>query len=238
MAGAPPSSDPGFSAFNPRRGALRPLSSAERASGQCGVRGEPVQSQGRRQLAGMAPAAASGGSTLPSGFSVFVTFPDLLFVLEFVSDSAPYSGKGTWWVALLRSCAPLSPVTPAAWREPKSGKFSPSLRALFLSKLADLFPRPVQENLFLELCSFQSAASLQDALRFPLRVLLNNQTQLKNPSMLRTEIWRSREARLFRSLEVSGKECLCAKFEKQWLWFAVLLSLSPVRGKGGVEGDR
>uniref|UniRef100_A0A8C5P639 Myelin and lymphocyte protein n=1 Tax=Jaculus jaculus TaxID=51337 RepID=A0A8C5P639_JACJA len=31
----------------------------------------------------MAPAAASGGSTLPSGFSVFVTFPDLLFVFEF-----------------------------------------------------------------------------------------------------------------------------------------------------------
>uniref|UniRef100_A0A8C9DPS2 Myelin and lymphocyte protein n=1 Tax=Prolemur simus TaxID=1328070 RepID=A0A8C9DPS2_PROSS len=34
----------------------------------------------------MAPAAASGGSTLPSGFSVFTTFPNLLFVLEF--DSA------------------------------------------------------------------------------------------------------------------------------------------------------
>ncbi|KAL2774216.1 myelin and lymphocyte protein isoform d [Daubentonia madagascariensis] len=32
----------------------------------------------------MAPAAASGGSTLPSGFSVFSTFPDLLFVFEFV----------------------------------------------------------------------------------------------------------------------------------------------------------
>ncbi|ERE69869.1 myelin and lymphocyte protein isoform X3 [Cricetulus griseus] len=31
----------------------------------------------------MAPAAASGGSTLPSGFSVFVTFPDLLFIFEF-----------------------------------------------------------------------------------------------------------------------------------------------------------
>ncbi|NP_001164658.1 myelin and lymphocyte protein isoform 2 [Mus musculus] len=31
----------------------------------------------------MAPAAASGGSTLPSGFSVFTTFPDLLFVCEF-----------------------------------------------------------------------------------------------------------------------------------------------------------
>ncbi|KAM6179678.1 myelin and lymphocyte protein isoform 3-T3 [Erethizon dorsatum] len=31
----------------------------------------------------MAPAAASGGSTLPSGFSVFTTFPDLLFAFEF-----------------------------------------------------------------------------------------------------------------------------------------------------------
>uniref|UniRef100_A0A671FGU1 Myelin and lymphocyte protein n=1 Tax=Rhinolophus ferrumequinum TaxID=59479 RepID=A0A671FGU1_RHIFE len=31
----------------------------------------------------MAPAAASGGSSLPSGFAVFTTFPDLLFVLEF-----------------------------------------------------------------------------------------------------------------------------------------------------------
>uniref|UniRef100_A0A2K5D120 Myelin and lymphocyte protein n=1 Tax=Aotus nancymaae TaxID=37293 RepID=A0A2K5D120_AOTNA len=31
----------------------------------------------------MAPAAASGGSTLPSGFSVFTTFPDLLFIFEF-----------------------------------------------------------------------------------------------------------------------------------------------------------
>ncbi|XP_062935025.1 myelin and lymphocyte protein isoform X3 [Cynocephalus volans] len=31
----------------------------------------------------MAPAAASGGSTLPRGFSVFTTFPDLLFIFEF-----------------------------------------------------------------------------------------------------------------------------------------------------------
>uniref|UniRef100_A0A8C6W5W1 Myelin and lymphocyte protein n=1 Tax=Nannospalax galili TaxID=1026970 RepID=A0A8C6W5W1_NANGA len=31
----------------------------------------------------MAPAAASGGSSLPSGFSVFATFPDLLFIFEF-----------------------------------------------------------------------------------------------------------------------------------------------------------
>ncbi|XP_021553209.1 myelin and lymphocyte protein isoform X3 [Neomonachus schauinslandi] len=31
----------------------------------------------------MAPAAASRGSTLPSGFAVFTTFPDLLFFFEF-----------------------------------------------------------------------------------------------------------------------------------------------------------
>nr|XP_011721230.1 uncharacterized protein LOC105470742 [Macaca nemestrina] len=42
----------------------------------------------------MAPAAASGGSTLPSGFSVFTTFPDLLFIFEFVSDSWPGKGLG------------------------------------------------------------------------------------------------------------------------------------------------
>ncbi|XP_075419275.1 myelin and lymphocyte protein isoform X4 [Tenrec ecaudatus] len=32
----------------------------------------------------MAPAAASGGSSLPSGFAVLTTFPDLLFIFEFV----------------------------------------------------------------------------------------------------------------------------------------------------------
>uniref|UniRef100_A0A8C0DU59 Mal, T cell differentiation protein n=1 Tax=Balaenoptera musculus TaxID=9771 RepID=A0A8C0DU59_BALMU len=32
----------------------------------------------------MAPSAASGGSSLPSGFAVFTTFPDLLFLFEFV----------------------------------------------------------------------------------------------------------------------------------------------------------
>ncbi|XP_065747378.1 myelin and lymphocyte protein isoform X4 [Phocoena phocoena] len=32
----------------------------------------------------MAPSAASGGSSLPSGFAVFTTFPDLLFIFEFV----------------------------------------------------------------------------------------------------------------------------------------------------------
>nr|XP_031297086.1 myelin and lymphocyte protein isoform X3 [Camelus dromedarius] len=31
----------------------------------------------------MPPSAASGGSSLPSGFAVFTTFPDLLFVFEF-----------------------------------------------------------------------------------------------------------------------------------------------------------
>uniref|UniRef100_A0A8C6CYH7 MARVEL domain-containing protein n=1 Tax=Moschus moschiferus TaxID=68415 RepID=A0A8C6CYH7_MOSMO len=31
----------------------------------------------------MAPSAASGVSSLPSGFAVFITFPDLLFTFEF-----------------------------------------------------------------------------------------------------------------------------------------------------------
>uniref|UniRef100_A0A4X1VXQ9 Myelin and lymphocyte protein n=2 Tax=Sus scrofa TaxID=9823 RepID=A0A4X1VXQ9_PIG len=31
----------------------------------------------------MAPSAVSGGSSLPSGFAVFITFPDLLFIFEF-----------------------------------------------------------------------------------------------------------------------------------------------------------
>ncbi|XP_053520665.1 myelin and lymphocyte protein isoform X2 [Artibeus jamaicensis] len=31
----------------------------------------------------MAPAATSGGSSLPSGLAVFTTFPDLLFIPEF-----------------------------------------------------------------------------------------------------------------------------------------------------------
>lgn len=42
----------------------------------------------------MAPAAASGGSSLPSGFAVFITFPDLLFILEFVSGSRARGGTG------------------------------------------------------------------------------------------------------------------------------------------------
>lgn len=206
MARAPPSSDPGFSAFNPRGRAPRPLGSAEGASGQCGARSERVQSQGQRQLAGMAPAAASGGSTLPSGFSVFTTFPDLLFVCEFVSDSSPCSGEGTGWVELLGSSAALSPVTPAAWREPKSGKFPPSLGGLLLSKLADRISQAGAENpLPRALLLSERAASLQGVLRFPRRVLLSKQTQLKNPSMLATEIWRSRVASLFRPFEVSGE---------------------------------
>ncbi|XP_068931678.1 myelin and lymphocyte protein [Petaurus breviceps papuanus] len=32
----------------------------------------------------MAPAATSGGGSLPSGFSVLATFPDLLFIFEFI----------------------------------------------------------------------------------------------------------------------------------------------------------
>ncbi|XP_036607058.1 myelin and lymphocyte protein isoform X1 [Trichosurus vulpecula] len=32
----------------------------------------------------MAPTATSGGGSLPSGFSVLATFPDLLFIFEFV----------------------------------------------------------------------------------------------------------------------------------------------------------
>lgn len=94
VVGAPPSSGPSTLAFNQRARAPLPLGSAERASGLRRARGAGVQSQGQRQLAGMAPAATSGGSTLPSGFSVFFTFPNWLFIFEFVSDSAPYAGKG------------------------------------------------------------------------------------------------------------------------------------------------
>lgn len=173
----------------------------EQARGQCGAGGELVQFQ--RQLAGMAPAAASGGSTLPSGFSVFVTFPDLLFIFEFVSDRAPCSGKGMGWVEWfpLELCTAV-PSHTSSMEGIKSGKVSPSLGGLFLSKLADRFPNQVQKNLFLEFCSYLSTASFQGALHFPPRVLLSKQTQLKNPSMLPTEIWRPREARDFR---VSGK---------------------------------
>nr|KAF6429826.1 mal, T cell differentiation protein [Molossus molossus] len=48
----------------------------------------------------MAPAAASGGSSLPSGFSVFTVFPDLLFTLEFVFG-------GLVWILIASSLVPL-----------------------------------------------------------------------------------------------------------------------------------
>ncbi|XP_053445724.1 myelin and lymphocyte protein [Nycticebus coucang] len=48
----------------------------------------------------MAPAAASGGSSLPSGFSVFSTFPDLLFVFEFVFG-------GLVWILIASSHVPI-----------------------------------------------------------------------------------------------------------------------------------
>ncbi|XP_063473777.1 myelin and lymphocyte protein isoform X1 [Symphalangus syndactylus] len=47
----------------------------------------------------MAPAAASGGSTLPSGFSVFTTFPDLLFIFEFIFG-------GLVWILVASSLVP------------------------------------------------------------------------------------------------------------------------------------
>ncbi|XP_024432479.1 myelin and lymphocyte protein [Desmodus rotundus] len=48
----------------------------------------------------MAPAAASGGSSLPSGLAVFTTFPDLLFILEFVFG-------GLVWILIASSLVPL-----------------------------------------------------------------------------------------------------------------------------------
>ncbi|XP_015355114.1 myelin and lymphocyte protein [Marmota marmota marmota] len=48
----------------------------------------------------MAPAAASGGSSLPSGFSVFATFPDLLFVSEFIFG-------GLVWILIASSLVPI-----------------------------------------------------------------------------------------------------------------------------------
>uniref|UniRef100_A0A671FR01 Myelin and lymphocyte protein n=1 Tax=Rhinolophus ferrumequinum TaxID=59479 RepID=A0A671FR01_RHIFE len=48
----------------------------------------------------MAPAAASGGSSLPSGFAVFTTFPDLLFVLEFVFG-------GLVWILVASALVPM-----------------------------------------------------------------------------------------------------------------------------------
>ncbi|XP_006873576.1 PREDICTED: myelin and lymphocyte protein isoform X1 [Chrysochloris asiatica] len=48
----------------------------------------------------MAPAAASGGSTLPSGFAVLTTFPDLLFIFEFVFG-------GLVWILIASSLVPI-----------------------------------------------------------------------------------------------------------------------------------
>uniref|UniRef100_A0A8C7B8D3 Myelin and lymphocyte protein n=1 Tax=Neovison vison TaxID=452646 RepID=A0A8C7B8D3_NEOVI len=48
----------------------------------------------------MAPAAASGGSTLPSGFAVFTSFPDLLFIFEFVFG-------GLVWILVASSLVPI-----------------------------------------------------------------------------------------------------------------------------------
>ncbi|XP_037383742.1 myelin and lymphocyte protein [Talpa occidentalis] len=48
----------------------------------------------------MAPAAASGGSSLPSGFAVFTSFPDLLFIFEFVFG-------GLVWILIASSMVPI-----------------------------------------------------------------------------------------------------------------------------------
>uniref|UniRef100_A0A8C0S140 Myelin and lymphocyte protein n=1 Tax=Canis lupus familiaris TaxID=9615 RepID=A0A8C0S140_CANLF len=90
---APPSSAPGSPPLNPRAGAPGPLGSAEQASGQ-------REAEPRVQPAGMAPAAASGGSSLPSGFSVFTTFPDLLFIFEFIFG-------GLVWILIASSLVPI-----------------------------------------------------------------------------------------------------------------------------------
>ena len=46
--------------------------------------------------------ARGRGSTLPSGFAVFTTFPDLLFILEFVSRrrarACAREGAEWWWL--------------------------------------------------------------------------------------------------------------------------------------------
>ncbi|DAA24910.1 TPA: mal, T-cell differentiation protein [Bos taurus] len=48
----------------------------------------------------MAPSAASGVSSLPSGFAVFTTFPDLLFIFEFVFG-------GLVWILVSSSHVPI-----------------------------------------------------------------------------------------------------------------------------------
>lgn len=98
--GGPGSSFPNLSCptLNPRAGA--PATRLRQASERA-VSGEPRASRPEATpAAGMAPAAASGGSSLPSGFSVFTTFPDLLFILEFVSGSrAPRGARDGWCCA-------------------------------------------------------------------------------------------------------------------------------------------
>ncbi|XP_010827869.1 PREDICTED: myelin and lymphocyte protein isoform X2 [Bison bison bison] len=48
----------------------------------------------------MAPSSASGVSSLPSGFAVFTTFPDLLFIFEFVFG-------GLVWILVSSSHVPI-----------------------------------------------------------------------------------------------------------------------------------
>ncbi|XP_036607059.1 myelin and lymphocyte protein isoform X2 [Trichosurus vulpecula] len=47
----------------------------------------------------MAPTATSGGGSLPSGFSVLATFPDLLFIFEFIFG-------GLVWILVASSKVP------------------------------------------------------------------------------------------------------------------------------------
>ncbi|XP_074065364.1 myelin and lymphocyte protein [Macrotis lagotis] len=47
----------------------------------------------------MAPAATSGGGSLPSGFSVLASFPDLLFIFEFIFG-------GLVWILVASSKVP------------------------------------------------------------------------------------------------------------------------------------
>lgn len=107
----------------------------------------------------MAPAAASGGSSLPSGFSVFVSFPDLLFIFEFVSSSAPCAGKGMGWVMLLApSKAPH--CCPGHTRSTEGGKpgNSPHLSVVPFSNSGSIC-RQVQRNFFPELWSYPTECS-------------------------------------------------------------------------------
>ncbi|XP_043841239.1 myelin and lymphocyte protein [Dromiciops gliroides] len=51
----------------------------------------------------MAPAATSGGGSLPSGFSVLASFPDLLFIFEFIFG-------GLVWILVASSKVPFPMV--------------------------------------------------------------------------------------------------------------------------------